>query len=290
MASLTLSTVKVQSPGKGRGCDLPAPIAPSRERNTSLEKVTRSVQVPGLERAIEVKIASTREEWEEVFRLVAENYQARGYEAPSPYPYRFTPYHALPDSTTFVAKHAGRVVATLTLVLDNTLLGLPMESIYGEEINDLRRAGRHLVEVTSLADRDLSLREFVPVFVALMRLAAQYAVRQDADTWVITVNPRHRAFYRKVMGFAPLGPARAYPTVQNHPAEAYLLDLSLLQNNAPKMVEKIFGEWLPDPVLTPRRMPVELIEYFGSHSSQLDAQSMTRIVAHAHQFGSPRRW
>jgi hypothetical protein len=259
-------------------------------RDTSLESCRRSVRVPGLERPVEVKIASKRQEWEEAFQLVAENYQARGYEAPSPYPYRFTPFHALPESTTFVAKYAGQVVATLSLVLDNYLLGLPMECIYGEEIDALRSAGRHLVEVTSLADRDLSLREFVPVFVTLMRLSSQYGIRQGGDTWVISINPRHRTFYRKVMGFVPLGPWRAYPSVQNHPAEAYRLDVPLLQANAPKMYQQIFGEWLPDPVLTPRCMPAELIEYFGSHSSQVDAQSMTHIVAHARQFGSPRRW
>ena len=67
--------------------------------------------------------------------------------------------------------------------------------------------------------------------VALMRVMTQYALRQNADTLVISVNPRHSAFYRKMMGFVPLGPWRAYPAVQNHPAEAYLLNVDLLQQN-----------------------------------------------------------
>jgi len=92
------------------------------------------------------------------------------------------------------------------------------------------------------------------------------------------------------MGFVPLGPWRPYPSVQNHPAEAYLLDVPLLQDNAPRMYQQIFGEWLPQPVLAPRRMLIELVHYFGSHSSQADAQSIIRIVACTQQFGSPRRW
>src|SRR5207249_986101 len=164
-------------------------------------------------------------DWDQAFRLVAATYQARGYDPPDAGPVRFTPYHALPDTVTFVAKHGNAVVATLSLVQDNTLLGLPMQSIYASEIEALRQAGRRLVEVTSLADAGLDLREFVPVFMTLMRLLSQYGISQGADTWVISINPKHRSFYRKVMGFVPLGPWRAYPLVQNHPAEAYLLDV-----------------------------------------------------------------
>src|SRR4051794_30828706 len=63
----------------------------------------QSIPVPGIAREIQVKIASEPEEWEQAFELVAANYQERGYEA-SEKPYRFTPYHALPDTTLFVAK------------------------------------------------------------------------------------------------------------------------------------------------------------------------------------------
>jgi hypothetical protein len=229
-------------------------------------------------RPIEVKIASERAEWEEAFRIVLASYQARGYEPPTATGLRFTPYHALPDTTTFVAKHEGHVIATLSQVMDNPLLGLPMESIYGPELDELRRRGRRLSEVTSLADTGLSPREFFPVFVTLMRLLAQYLVTRGCDAMVITINPRHRAFYRKIMGFVPFGPCRAYPAVRNHPAEGYLLNIRLLAENAPRMYQQIFGVRLPPEVLTAQPMPPHLIRYFAIHSCQTDLETVNALL------------
>jgi hypothetical protein len=262
----------------------------SLDRRPTREKASRALEVPGLGREIQVKMASEAAEWDQAFRLVAATYQARGWNPPDAGPVRFTPYHTLPDTVTFVAKHGSDVVATLSLVQDNALLGLPMQSIYASEIESLRRDGRRLVEVTSLADSGLSLREFVPVFLTLMRLLSQYTISQGADTWVISINPRHRSFYRKVMGFVPLGPWRAYPQVQNHPAEAYLLDMPLLKANVPEMYQQIFGEWLSRETLTAPRMPAELVRYFSGVSGQMNNQMADEVLAYVEQCGSPRRW
>src|SRR5207253_10166327 len=123
----------------------------------------RGVKVPGPKRAIYVKIASERHEWEQAFQLVSKSYRARGYEPTSASSVRFTRHHALPDTMVFIAKHESRVLFTLSLVPDNTLLGLPMESIYEDEIQDLRNAGRRLGEVTSMADADVHPREFLQI-------------------------------------------------------------------------------------------------------------------------------
>jgi hypothetical protein len=258
--------------------------------DTGLKKISRAVPVPGVERDVQVEVAWRAEDWMQALALVAGTYRERGYEPDGPQRFRFTPHHALPDTAVFVAKDAGEVIATLTLVADNSLLGLPLECIYGPEIDQLRRAGRHLVEVTSLADKGLGVREFVPVFTALMRVMSQYGLLQDADTWVITINPRHRAFYQKVMGFVPLGPWRAYPSVQNHPAEAYLLDPALLKANAPRMHEQFFHEWLPREKLLSARMPNSLLRALARDSSQTDVTTVNRILKYVKRHGGVRRW
>ena len=249
-----------------------------------------TVRVPNITRDIRVKIASTRAEWEEALQLVADSYQARGYEVAGAGDYRFTSYHALPDTVTIVAKEQERVVATFSLVPDNTLLGLPMESIYKHEIQQLRQAGRHLFETGSLADRDLSVREFIQVFLTLMQVGWQHQVGNGADTTVITVNPRHRSFYTKVLGFAPLGPWRSHPTVQGHPAEAYFIDPKLMQVKVPKIHQHMFGHPLPAPVLSAPSMPAHLVRYFGAHSSQTDPRFVEEILRYVKDCGSPRRW
>jgi hypothetical protein len=67
---------------------------------------------------------------------------------------------------------------------------------------------------------------------------------------VIAINPRHRNFYQKVLGFVPLGERPSCPTVQDHPAEAHVLDLELMRDGAPKMYSEVFSEELPASVLT----------------------------------------
>jgi hypothetical protein len=251
--------------------------------------ICRSFTVPGIARTVEVKIASERKEWEQAFALLAETYKARGYEAADSNALRFTPFHALPDTVTFVAKYQGNVMATLSLVLDNYVLGLPMECIYGEEIEGLRRCNRRFGEVTSLADKGLSLREFIPVFVSLMRILAQYTVKHKADTWVISVNPRHRNFYRKVMGFVPLGPWREYPSVQNHPAEAYLLDVDLLRAKE-AMHEQILGDPLSPEILDAAPMPAGLVREFSRQSSHGDSLVIKNILEVVDRKTSMLRW
>lgn len=254
------------------------------------EPVFHGIKVPGLKRDVWIKFASTRAEWEEAFQLVSDNYQARGYEAACAGALRFTSYHALPDTAVLVAQTAGRTVATFSLVADNHLLGLPLENAYRAEIGVLRRNGRRMFETISLADRDLGPREFVQVLMTMTQVAFQYGVANGGETNVITVNPRHRDFYTKVLGYAPLGPRRSYVQVQGHPAEAFFLDPSLMLAKVPGMHQRIFHRRLPREVLAAPRMPAELVRHFARRSSQTDERFAEEILAHAAKVGSPRRW
>jgi hypothetical protein len=236
-----------------------------------------------------VKIASTRSEWEQAFALVADNYQARGYDADGS-DYHFTSHHALPDTMTCVAKEDERVLATMSLVADNTLLGLPMESTYAAEVRHVRGAGRRLGEVTSLASTGLAFREFGPVFHALIRLMMQRHLAQGGDSWVITVNPRHSAYYTRVVGFTALGPRRAYAKAQGHPAEAYFLDRALLRARVPRFYEYVFGQPLPPAALQAVRMPADLARYFAGRSCHTDRRLVEEILRHVEDCGSPRLW
>lgn len=267
-----------------RFADLGLPWVPCREL------VPHALPVPGLARDIRVKIAATRPEWHEAFQLVADNYQARGYDGPDAADYRFTAYHALPDTVTFVATVQGRVVLTMALVPDNTLLGLPLESIYRAEVQQLRQAGHRLGEVTSLAAAELSLREFTKVFVALIRLMKQYHRAAGGDTWVIAVNPRHSGYYTRLLGYTPLGPRRSYAAVRGHPAEAYYLTVPLLKVKAPRMHRELFDTPLAGPALAAPRMPAALVRSFGNQSSQTDPRHVEEILRYVDDCGSPRRW
>ncbi len=266
------------------------PTLLDRRSRTVLDEVVRSVPVRGTARDIRVRVATDRDSWEAALRLVSENYRAAGYEPPTSTGIRFTPHHALPDTRVFVAEGGGKVLATFTLVPDTYLLGLPMESIYPGEIAQLRQAGRRLAEVTSLAMGDLSLREFLPVFSAIIRLMKQYHICHDGDTWVITVNPRHRNYYTRVLGYVPLGPCKTYSAVQGHPAEAFYVDLALMKANAPRMHQEFFSEWLPREVLSAPPLPGPALRYLAAESSQTSEAAVDDLLGFVKRYGSPRRW
>jgi hypothetical protein len=238
-----------------------------------------SLPVPGLAREIRVRIATERGEREQAYVMLAASYRARGYEAPGRKPFRFTPYHALPETVTLIATDRDRVVATLSLVPDSDALGLPMEAIYGSEVAQLRKAGLRSAEAICLADVGLSIREFIRVFKALIKLAMQYHASRGGDCWVITVNPRHSGFYQKVLGFTPLGPQRSYPRVQDHPAEAYLLTTEAMAANAPAMYREVFETELPAAVLTAAVWSEQDVRYFGARSTQLNEHDLDALVA-----------
>jgi hypothetical protein len=294
---MAVNTVKRIDVGSqvGESADLFNEIGTKASRTRRRSAVPRrcspaSIEVPGISRKVRVKIASEFDELKGAFRLLATNYRACGYESPSIGLFRFTPYHVLPTTVTLVAKHENHVVATLSVVLDTELCGLPMESVYREEIDGLRREGRHVAEATCLADQDLGIHEFVRVFKTLIKVGMQYHVRQGGDSWVIAVNPRHRVFYQKVLGFVPLGPRRAYPSVQGHPAEAYVSGVDLLKTHAPEMSREVLGEQLPGSVLRSPRWSPTRVQYFGKRSTQADGGSIDTLLAHVERFGGRPRW
>jgi hypothetical protein len=248
--------------------------------------------VPRLSREIVVKIAATDAEWRAAFELVARNYKAAGYEGSLSCKVRFTPYHALPDSVTFVAKQGETVLMTMSLVPDNRLLGLPLEVLYGEEVRHLRRQRRRLAEVISLAaEESLEMREFRQVFVSLIRLMKQYHLTHGGDTWVITVNPRHTTYYTKALGYQPLGPQREYPAVEGHPALAYLVDQALMKTHAPKMFHELFDHWLPGDALFAPRMPIYLIRHLSEDASDAARAAMPpSLFDYDEFFTSSRSW
>lgn len=122
---------------------------------------------------------------------------------------------------TFYAETDGELVGTMSLCLD--LHGrLPADENFGDSLAPLRRAGRRLCEPSRLAiDKGMSQR----VFAALIHISYLYAHKlQGYSDYVIEVNPRHVAFYQRMLGFVDFGGERACSRVG---APAVLLRLPL---------------------------------------------------------------
>jgi hypothetical protein len=125
------------------------------------------------------------------------------------------------DKITLYAETAGELVGTMSLCLDRTGT-LPADQNFGDKLSELRRQGRRLCEPSLLAiDRGVTKR----VFASMIHISYIYAhnLHQFTD-YVIEVNPRHVAFYKRMLGFSDFGGERACTRVG---APAVLLRLPL---------------------------------------------------------------
>ncbi len=173
------------------------------------------------------KLAETREELEQAFKVLHDAYVGQGYMDPHPSGMRVTKYHALPTTAVLVAKdtRTDTVVATVSIVR-NTALGLPLDSIF--PLEDIKKKYRHLAEVSSLAigkdhrgDPGLLLWPLLRYFYKYIRDVMR------VDAYVIGVNPSWHDLYKGILSFTKLEGfhSASYSFVNNAPVSAYFVDV-----------------------------------------------------------------
>lgn len=209
------------------------------------------------EDGIVYKVADNQHERAGAFRVVYDSYVHSGLMRPNFFELRLMPQHLLATTAVFVAMENERVIATVTLVGDGRL-GLPMESVYPGEVNDLRLPSRWIGEVSALANTPGDKRVARTAVIRLMQMTARFSVRHGIDDLLIAVHPRHARFYQRAMGFRLLAGKRAYPAVRGFPAVALHLDLSCVETERPECCDLLFGKRIADDHL--RFCPISAAE------------------------------
>ncbi len=121
----------------------------------------------------------------------------------------------LPTRITLVASAAGVTIGTITIGFDSAA-GLNADDPFIVETSALRAQGRNLCEFTKLAID--SVMRSKRVLASLFHVAYIYAHRMmHFDDLLIEVNPRHRRYYERMLGFDVRGLQRINPRV-NAPA------------------------------------------------------------------------
>ena len=157
--------------------------------------------------------------------LVHNNYVRCGYMEPNSARIRLGVHYALPSTRTYIALVDDEIVATVSFFVDSPL-GLPLDSLYPDVANQLRSQNRSIAEVGMLADRRGELARGVHVLLMMMRLVFHAAREVHMDDLLITVNPKHVAFYERLLCFEELGPVRDYKAVSNAPAVLMRIKIS----------------------------------------------------------------
>ena len=186
-----------------------------------------------------------------------------------------------------LARKSGTAISTASLIFDGQL-GLPAESIYGEEIDAIRRRGLRLAEVGCLADRRESPTRFIQVFRQLSKLIAQAAAVRGCNGLIAATHPRHARFYIRQLGFEQFGEIRSCPYAQGNPAVALLLDFE--KHKGSPVYEHLFGQEYAAAELESFIWDDDTTEYFSSILRQTHERSLSDIatpVAATAAFQSP---
>ena len=198
-----------------------------------------STQKPPKER---VEFALRREQFEEAFRVVYQEYLRKGYCSPNPLGIRASIFNALPEVATFCFWRQDKLLATASLIPDSEM-GLPLEQVYPKEIEALRKQGRKLCEVSLLALNSNEISKgILPLYFAerlralyhLFKPIFWYARNTIAHTDLcIAFNPVHKPLYTS-LHFEQFGEERVYESVNGNPSIAMRLNFDDIEQRGKK--------------------------------------------------------
>lgn len=167
-------------------------------------------------------------------KLVQEIYIQEGYvdKTTDNRPYRILKNHHYEETAVFVGKKENRIAFTVSLFPDAPW-GLPMDSIYREELDRLRSQGRKIGEVGCLATHPDHRNGSQNILMHGNKIMLKHAMEKlKLDDLVIIVHPKHALVYKEVLMFEEIDPGtvKAYPKVNNNPAVALRLDLQRVED------------------------------------------------------------
>jgi hypothetical protein len=103
--------------------------------------------------------------------------------------------------------------------------GLPLDDVFRKEMDELRAAGRNLMEVGLLADGRTGMSRCMETKFALMRWVYFYGLYAGQTDLVLGVHPRHVAFYQRFLGCVQFAAESTCPRVNNAKVVGLRLDL-----------------------------------------------------------------
>lgn len=239
------------------------------------------------------RVARSRREIEEAFSLVYKEYASRGY-IPKHYKsnLRISIFNAVCSTVTFVAVEGKKVVATVTLIPDSPL-GIPMDKIYKDEVDGLRKKGLKVAEVSQLSiDSELFPKSWFSMFnfsklifvFKLFKVVLDYAIYvAGLDELCIAVNPAHQYLYRFIT-FEQMGGLKYYGSVNRAPAVAFRCELTGAKEKVKNKrgLYKIFFGSRTNPELLKGKynLIVKDLEYFFMQKSDIFEKATPEQLAY----------
>ncbi|MES1981061.1 MAG: GNAT family N-acetyltransferase [Pseudomonadota bacterium] len=179
------------------------------------------------QKSFKIRLADTEEGRNSASMLIDKMYSWRGYAG----------NHKIqqdPNRITLTASDQATVIGTITLSIDSPI-GILADEIFKDQIDVYRNRGGKVCELIKLAF-DPNIRSKMAM-ASLFHVAFIYGryLHKCTDVF-IEVNPRHRRFYERMLGFARQGDSKTNPRVN---APAFLLWVNL--DHVEQQIEKLGG-------------------------------------------------
>lgn len=177
------------------------------------------------ERTFQIRLANTETVRSHASSLIHRMYASRGYTVNNP-------LQENPHRVTMTISEEDKVIGTITLGIDSPS-GLLADEIFKDEVDAYRARGRKVCELTKLAfdpttrSKTALASLFNIIFIYLRQV-------QKCTDIFIEVNPRHRRFYERMLGFKKHGPKKMNPRV-NAPAYLLCVETDYVQEQIQKM-------------------------------------------------------
>lgn len=154
---------------------------------------------PNVPHDFSFKIAQTKEEFEQAYSILHDNYVECGYMQPHSSGMRITKYFLLPSTTTIIILLNQKVIGTMSIIR-KTRLGLPMEKSF--DLSPYEKSDEIIAEVSALAiDKNFSRGRaelFLPICKFFYEFIRNY---MGIHKVFIAVNPAMADFYEGFLLF-----------------------------------------------------------------------------------------
>ena len=151
---------------------------------------------------ISFELATSKSDIEQSFRLVKKEYNRVSISTNREELFHITKYHCLPTTKIFVAKYKGKVIATVTVILDSEFK-LPIETF--TDISKYRDTGKKIAEISSLAISSKWRRHNSFIFMKLCIFLFRYSKEIISVDYLVMATKSHvKKFYKHAFFFEPI--------------------------------------------------------------------------------------
>jgi hypothetical protein len=186
---------------------------------------------------LSVDLAYSRVDLQRALELRRDVYWRKGLLRESTLKPQVLPQAYVPGSAIFIVKERDVIVGTITFYMDSPI-GLPMDDVHGEEVDQMRRRFARIAEVGGLAI--LENRRGVGITMMLYQATFRWAVAANTQCIVACINPSSRRVYSKLLLFEVLGGCKQHHRFLGAPSIPIGLDLA----TAPARYRETHGgEW-----------------------------------------------